>query len=85
MKTPVIEQPGSELQERNGMNCFWFESCSPAVSIFGMWAQFEFQHWLILGDFIVFQDMVRALEQLVALRTELQESNSTCEQQVSHH
>ncbi|XP_020614830.1 kinesin-like protein KIF15 isoform X3 [Orbicella faveolata] len=27
------------------------------------------------------QDMVRALEQLVALRTELQESNSTCEQQ----
>ena len=30
-----------------------------------------------------FQDMVRALEQLVALRTELQESTSTCEQQVS--
>ncbi|XP_067053137.1 kinesin-like protein KIF15 isoform X2 [Acropora muricata] len=27
------------------------------------------------------QDMVQALEQLVALRTELQESNSTCEQQ----
>lgn len=27
------------------------------------------------------QEMVRALEQLVALRTELQESNSTCEQQ----
>ena len=26
--------------------------------------------------------MVRALEQLVALRTELQESNSTCELQV---
>ena len=37
----------------------------------------------MLSDFIVFQDMVRALEQLVALRTELQESNSTCEQQVS--
>lgn len=37
---------------------------------------------LILRDLITFQEMVRALEQLVALRTELQESNSTCEQQV---
>jgi len=37
----------------------------------------------MLVHFILFQDMVRALEQLVALRTELQESNSTCEQQVS--
>ena len=38
----------------------------------------------MLDRFFLFQDMVRALEQLVALRTELQESNSTCEQQVSY-
>lgn len=37
---------------------------------------------MLYESFTLFQDMVRALEQLVALRTELQESNSTCEQQV---